>query len=259
MGFHIESGAVSCWRCGKHGTIATVAHLLNCSYDQAGDIIKRYGGVSSYTPAEPIITTNTKPFSYPSGVGELGPNHIKYLTRRKFDPERLVHDWGLMGTGPASTLDNIDFKHRVIIPIIWDNQLVSFQGRDITNKSDLRYITCPETRERVHHKNILGGKQRHWGTTGIIVEGMTDVFRFGLKACCTFGIKYTAEQVSVIAHSFKRAVVCFDDEPQAVAQANELVSELRFRGLDTFRQPIVGDPGGMDQTEADYLVKQLLS
>jgi hypothetical protein len=79
-----------------------------------------------------------------------------------------------------------------------------------------------------------------------------------LQACATFGIKYTKEQLWVIDQTFDRVAVCFDDEPQAVLQANKLVKELVFRGHDAFRVPIVGDPGSMKQSEADYLVKQIL-
>jgi hypothetical protein len=36
------------------------------------------------------------------------------------------------------------------------------------------------------------------------------------------------------------------------------VAELKFRGVDAFRVDIEGDPGSMKQSEADYLVKQLI-
>jgi DNA primase len=258
LGWNLDDEFFSCWRCGAHKTTDTIAKLLNVDYREAKNIIRKYGGVSSYTPPETVVKTNTKPHQLPSGTYPLAHNHISYLEHRRFDSEQLEYDWHLLGTGPVSKLDDIDFKHRVIAPILWDGRQVSFQGRDVTGKSDLRYITCPEDREVVHHKNILYGSQKHWESTGIVCEGITDVWRFGLTACATFGIKYTAEQVRVIARSFKRVAVCFDNEPQAVAQANQLVSELKFRGIDAFRIPIVGDPGGMKQQEANYLVKQIL-
>jgi len=63
----------------------------------------------------------------------------------------------------------------------------------------------------------------------------------------------------LIAKTFKRVAVTFDFEPQAQAQARKLVSELRFRGRDAFLvEGIQDDPGKMKQSEADYLVKQIL-
>ena len=46
---------------------------------------------------------------------------------------------------------------------------------------------------------------------------------------------------------------------QAIKQADSLVSELKFRGVDSFRVDIEGDPGGMSESEAKYLVKQLIN
>jgi hypothetical protein len=268
LGFHLESGATKCWRCGKHSTTLAIALLLNITAKQAVDIIKRYGGTGVVPTPTTEVTTGTRPHQLPFGTGPLMANHERYLTDRLFDPDKLVHDWGLLGTGPLAPLTTgpvddektIDFKHRIIIPITWDGKQVSFQGRDITGKSDLRYITCPEDREIIHHKCILGGRQEHWTSTGIIVEGWFDVFRFGLQACCTFGIQYTREQVRLIAKIFNRVAVCYDDEPQAVAQARLLISQLKLhnRNIDAWWVPIKGDPGAMDQTEANQLVKQIL-
>ena len=58
--------------------------------------------------------------------------------------------------------------------------------------------------------------------------------------------------------NFRRIAVCFDDDPQAVVQANKLVSELRMRGIKAFRVPIIRDPGAMNQDDANHLVKEIM-
>jgi hypothetical protein len=118
---------------------------------------------------------------------------------------------------------------------------------------------CPKEREIVFHKNILYGKQEAWKDTGICVEGPTDVWRFGGNSFATFGIKYTNNQIRCMAKTFKRIAIVFDDDAQAVVQAKTLVNELRVRNVDAFHVPIKGDPGSMEQNEANYLVKQLIS
>jgi DNA primase len=136
--------------------------------------------------------------------------------------------------------------------------MISFDSRDITNKTKTKYIACPEEREIINHKHILFGKQEKWGSTGICVEGTFDVFRLGFDAFATSGIKYTSKQLRLIAKTFKRVPIIFDDDPQAIEQADKLAADLRFRGVDSFRVDIPGDPGGMSEQEAKYLVKSLL-
>jgi hypothetical protein len=82
-----------------------------------------------------------------------------------------------------------------------------------------------------------------------------------VNSFATSGIKYTPKQVRVMAKSFKRIWVMFDDDPQALVQAKKLVSELRFRGVEAmlFESIIASDPGSMKQNDADYLIKQLIN
>jgi hypothetical protein len=80
----------------------------------------------------------------------------------------------------------------------------------------------------------------------------------GTSSCAVSGIKYTPKQVRLLAKIFKRIAVMFDDDPQAKIQANKIVAELKFRGVDAFRVDVEGDPGGMKQSDADYLVKNLI-
>lgn len=264
LGYNLQSDRFVCWRCGVHPVNATIALILRLNYKEAAQIVQMYGLlVSPYeTALKPIEKANHK---FPSGVEPLQARHKQYLEERLFDPDYLEKKYNLLGTGPLAFLrpndksdKRINYKQRIIIPYFWDYQQVSFDSRDITGKSELKYIACPLEREVIPHKNILYGTQENWGKTGICVEGPTDVWRFGDPAFAVSGIKFTSYQVRAISKIFKRVAVCFDGgEPQALEQASLLVGDLRFRGVDAFRVDIEGDPGGMKQSEADYLVKQL--
>jgi hypothetical protein len=258
LGYNIDNNYYVCWRCGWHPVINTISKLLNQSEKNVYHLLKQYGGTFSPIKKEKVTSCNKKVHQLPSGVTSLSNSHKKYLEKRNFDPDYLEHTWNLLSTTPTSTLDNKSYKHRIIIPIIWNEVQVSYQGRDITGKTDLRYKACPKDRELIHHKHILFGKQKKWKSTGICVEGAFDVFRFGVYSFATFGIKYTATQLRLIAKTFKRVPVIFDCEPQAKAQADTLISELKFRGVESFRVDISDDPGNMKQEEANYLIKQLL-
>jgi hypothetical protein len=255
------NGEVNCWRCGGHSTADTVAGLLRISKDEAWAVVKQYGGAPRRAEdgTEEPVRIGTKKFKHPSSTGPMTGIHRRYLESRRFDPDELERTWRLLGTGPVALLDGLNFKFRVIAPIFWNGAEVSFQARDVTGQHQLRYITCPKEREVVFHKKILYGLQDEWRETGIIVEGITDVWRLGPRACATFGTKYTETQVREIAKHFKRVFVIFDNEKPAQKQARQLAADLCARKVvaDVYR--IAGDPGDMRQRAADHLVKELTS
>jgi len=257
LSYHLENEYFICWRCGFKHTDFALSTLLNTSIPQAREIAKNYGSIALF---KPVLKKryNTKDFILPAVVPLTG-SHKKYLEKRNFDPDKLEYEWDLMSTTPTSKVENLNYKHRILIPFIWEGVLVTFDSRDTTGKAMNKYMACPLEHEIIPHKNILYGKQSKWEEKGIAVEGPTDVWRFGTNAFATSGIKFTIKQLREISKLFKRVAVCFDGgEPQALEQANLLVSELKFRGVDSFRVDIEGDPGSMGQNEADYLVKQLI-
>jgi len=258
LGYNIGENYFHCWRCGGHPIVETISKLTHLSEKEAKQLIKQYNLAS--TPVitkEPIVRIHQKHLKLPSNATPLTYQHKEYLAGRGFDPDYLEQTWNLLGTGPISTLCGTDYKHRILIPFIWEDRFVSFTTRDITGKARQRYKSCPREMEVVHHKDIVYGLQSKWKDIGICVEGPADAWRFGRYGFATAGIEFTHKQVRVIAKHFKRVAVCFDNEPQAIAQANKLVAELRFRGVDAFRVNVENDPGSMPQDEANAFVKEI--
>lgn len=253
LGYEIANDYFFCWRCGWHPILETVSKILRLPTQNAFIIVKQYKGTTKQAKAQ---KTEKKPFLLPNHL-VLTKQHIKYLRKRKFDSDYLSSVWGVQSTGPVSKMDELDYKHRILIPVFWDNKMVSYLGRDATDRSPTKYLVCPKDREVIHHKKIIYGLQRGWRRTGICVEGPTDVWRMGVESFATFGIEFKAAQVRIIAKLFDRVAILYDDEPQAVEQANKLVAELRLRGVDSWRENIKGDPGSMKQSEADYMVKTI--
>jgi len=251
LGYNLKKKFFHCWRCGTHPITTTISKLLSINENQVSRIIQQYNGA---TEADSAIII--KPFQFPTGTMQMTNQHKTYLENRKFNPEILEKEWGLLGTGPVSKLDNSDYKLRIIAPIYWGGKIVSFQGRSLSNKTTPKYKACPKNREIISHKHILYGKQSKWKSTGICVEGITDVWRLGIFSFATFGIEYTSMQARIIANSFKSVLVLFDNEPQAQLQADKLVAELKFRGVNAKKATVKDDPGNMLQNDADYLIKQ---
>lgn len=250
------SGYFYCWRCNWQPLDKTLSKLLGITKSQSMQLIKEYdlkktGFVKS---SNDKITIKRKKFKLPSNLIPLKSNHKHYLKKRRFDPEQIIEDWEIQGTGPVSLLDEISYKHRIFIPIIYNGEMVSFQTRDITDKSKLKYMACPKNREIINHQHVLYGLDKVGKrNTPIIVEGVTDVWCLGFGAIATFGISYTNEQVNLITERFKKVVVMFDGERQAQRQAKMLCSELEFRGVETDNVLIQGDPAEL----TDEQVKEI--
>lgn len=254
LGYELANNYYYCWRCGWHPIVETISLLLRIPASNAVDLIKQYKGTVKDIKYE---KKQDKPFLLPSHAA-LTNRHKKYLLKRNYDPNYIEEVWSVKGTGPISIVDGNDYKHRLLIPINWDGNMISYITRDITDRHKKKYLVCPKERETIHHKHILYGLPQHWTQTGICVEGVTDVWRFGPSSFATFGIEYKNIQVRWMAKLFSRVAVVFDSESQAIKQANKLVAELKLRGVDAFRVPIEEDPGSMLQSEADYLVKTIL-
>lgn len=261
LGAPLNGSHFRCWRCGWHPTDKVLAKVLNMKPAEISALVRLYGGVSHGVN---VMTTQVKirrkAHKFPTGVVPLTKVHKKYLESRNFDPDKLEKDWDLVGTEFLSLLDKIDYSRRIIAPIYWNDIQVSFQARDITGKDPLKYKACPQDREIIDHKQTLYGDQRAWGKTGVCVEGIFDVWRFGKKSFGTYGIEFTPKQVRLIAKTFKNVVVIYDGESQAIAQANKLVEELKFRRVNAWRYDLPGpeDPAQLSQEDANYLIKSLL-
>lgn len=258
LGYNMADDFYVCWRCGWKATHKALALLIHVSEQEAKEIARKYGG-KSHVKSAVTVRVGQKKFRLPPSTAPMNDRHKRYLAKRKFDPEVIEKIWNVQGTGPISLMDGMSFSHRLVIPIYWEDRIVSFQTRDITAKHSLRYITCPEQREIIKHKHIFyQAIPTKDSDACICVEGVTDAWRFGYGAIATFGIKYTKYQVREISKKFKKVFVVFDDDPQAIKQSEKLTAELILRGVDAYSIKIQGDPGDMAQTDADTLKKELL-
>jgi len=263
LGINLYQPTVShCWRCGGHSTASALSRILNISTEKAKNLIREYVGATvtiRKKAEEPRVSIF--PIKFPQPYFEhLNEAGKRYLERRGFDPEKLEKKWRLKQTGPVSFLDKIAYGNRIIIPIRWGGELVSFQTRDITEKSDKRYLACPMRREAIHHKHIVYGKEKEWSKYPalIVVEGVVDVWKLGTCAVATFGTSFTMEQVLALVKIHDRFFIVYDNEPQAQQQARKLAVKLKARRKKVFIETVDTDPGDMKIEDARHFVKTLL-
>lgn len=250
------AGRFVCWRCGPKKVYDVLCRVL--SMDKSG--VRGLLGI--YEQNFPMNFENNKEekrerkssLVLPPGTDKMKQNHRKYLIDRKFDPEKLEKEWGLKGTGPVGP-----YKHRIIIPIEHHWKLVSYQGRDITGKSDMKYKACRQEDEVRDHKDCLYGLDKTKSNRVIVVEGVTDVWRLGPGTVATFGIKYKPAQVRLLLN-FAMVFILFDPESEAQEQAKKLGLELKTAGVQSELIDIFsGDPGDLSDKDAAYISKDLLN
>ncbi len=251
LGYNVESDYFSCWKCGFHPIKNVVSELLNLTNQETYDLLARYKKRPSMWLEERMITRTTR-IQLPHGTKELSHRHRLYLQQRQFDPDILADRYGLLGTEHLG-----DYKFRIIAPIFQNGRLVSYIGRDITNRSDLRYKACPSEKEVVSHKHCLYGIDIVQNDFVVIVEGVSDAWRLGPGAVALFGLLYSSEQIKLLKR-FKRRYIMLDSGENEFKRSKELAAMLSiFNGENIVVELGEDDPGDMKQEEADILMKDL--
>lgn len=166
--------------------------------------------------------------------GPLLQCHREYLMRRGLDPDMLVRNYGILGTGPFDTFEGIGYGYRIIIPIYdLSGRLVSFQGRDITGAPGVeRYKVCPVNKALMHYKDIVYGGNLATGRRVVVVEGVVDAWKLGPGAVATFGTGCKKAQIMCLAR-WPEVVFFFDPEPAAQEKARMYAEELAMCGVRT--------------------------
>jgi len=257
FGIHLKNAYGNCWKCGWHPLDGTISELLGVSNFDAKKIVDIYSNKKMLVEAkkERIIPNL---INLPRGTEPLTPAHKKYLKSRKFDPVVLQSLYQLEGTVHIG-----DSPFRIIAPIYLDGNLVSYQGRDYTGRSEIRYKACNKELEIVHHKDTLYGIDLAVSLGKgmcLVVEGITDVWRLGPGAVSTFGTSWKRTQMLMLAERFDTIYILFDEGIEAQQKAESLAWELSVLGKDvSILQGIEGDPGEMEQEEADELMRELFN
>ena len=218
-GFNILTGYYNCWKCGKHPIIEVIKNLININNQKAYEIYKQYQNELYYK--EEKTHTKVGKIKLPEFVTRMRREHHDYLRQRGFDSKKIEKQFNLLGTNHIG-----DYKFRIIAPIYVNKFLVSYQGRDITNRAYLRYKACSKMYEVIHHKHTLYNLDNSCREKVIVVEGITDVWRLGDNCVCTFGIQFTLEQVLVLAQKYKQVFIIYDKGENEYEQSKKLAKLL---------------------------------
>lgn len=252
-GFSLDGSIYMCWRCGKHDVIETLCLLLNKQPRELYTILKDYRDVD-FTEKQEIVYNNDT-------IEILGDKlldcHKKYLENRGFDANFLENKYHLKGTLKLPK-DKWAYSYRIIIPVFYKGQAVSYLGRDFTNRQE-RYMTCKPELEVIPHKHILFNLDNCNYKEVIVVEGTFDAMKIGDNCCATFGTKYTTQQLALLKKKFDKIYVIYDaGEAPAQHSALQLCKEFKLMGGNAINITLDhGDPAEMTDEEVKELKKDL--
>ena len=263
LGINLLTNRCSCWKCGKRTSFwyflkeklgfdnYRLGKLFNRHYDMArmGQPPVFYGPEDVLRPSEVTWPTNIKDRALPI--------HAKYLQKRGFNEKELTPYYGLKFSGHNSKYikkdkTSIDFRYRVIIPIIMGGKTVNFIGRDVTENEDaVRYKNCPNEEAVITTKDCIYNAD-NVQDTAIIVEGPTDVWNVGYGALGVIGIKTTKRQIAFLQElRLKKAVLLFDEG--AKEEENKLNDILSLFIPEVFSLEEIfddyDDPGNLTKTQ----------
>jgi DNA primase len=227
MGIRLSDLRCKCWKCGNHSFIALIKELTDCSHKEAIRLQKVLveesdaDGLSGPNPPidSKYYLTRSSTILPPDSSNTLSKLHKDYLRRRNFHPNRIIRKYDLRGCNATGR-----YKFRLIIPIYQTRRLVSFISRAIFDEMTPKYLNPTSREVEISPKQTVYNLDNLTsGHDAIIVEGATDVWRWGDGAIALFGIQYTQRQiVSIVEKKIRKAFVMFDEGKTAQKRAEEI-------------------------------------
>lgn len=230
FGIRLADLRCACWKCGSHSFTSLIIELTDCSQAKARQLQKE---MVAGSPVDNDLSTRTNPpndsdyYYYtrsstilpPESTKVLPDLHKDYLRRRNFHPHRISRKYDLQAVHSTGR-----YKFRLIIPIYQTRRLVSFTTRAIFDEMTPKYLN-PTIREvELSPKQVVYNIDNLiTGHDAIILEGVTDVWRFGNGAIATNGVHYTQRQLLlIIEKKIRNAYVMFDNEEKAQIRGEEV-------------------------------------
>jgi hypothetical protein len=249
IGVSKRSGRCSCLKCGWKGGI--VDFLKDSTKLPIKDILtvyKQYKGTGNEGIYQQRIYDN-QTTTLPLCLHDTLPvPHMEYLRGRGFDPDLLQSRYDLKATW---YLGNLDMRYRVIIPIYYDDVIVSWLGRGIFDCIEPRYFNCPASKSVIPAKQALYGVN-YLTDTAVIVEGVFDAWKFGLSALSAQGAGFTTKQMYEIhKRGVKKVCWLYDPDETGREKASEASKAAALLGIKVWKYDLSGKNDLGDLTESE--------
>ena len=216
-GVFYKDSLFNCWRCSSRGSIGyLLSRLINLSREECDRLVGS-DIVSFKESAVQTIEKLIKPQEIVKGSDpvEIGlPQYFEpvienidfpllyaYLKRRKLKVETLIqYGCGICRVGKL--------MNRLIIPIIYQNRVVSYQAADMSGRGEVKYKTADN-----EINNYLYNLDNWYGPGMIVCEGILDCWAVENGAVATFGTHLTNRQRELIlSKNVKELIFCWDSD-----------------------------------------------
>jgi hypothetical protein len=182
-------------------------------------------------------------------VGDLLPNHParNYLESRGFDPVEISKLYGVRYCADSARFPKA--TNRLVMPVWSGGSLVGWQARYIGDrdewKTTAKYYSAPGMRKSRALYN-LDAEALLDRRLVVLMEGPTDVWRYGPQAVAAFGKSVSLPQIELLTR-FDTVVILLDGDAQK--ESERIFDRLKERVRRTVRvvlRPGV-DPGSMSR------------
>ena len=287
LAVNMEGAGWHCWRNRDHAgrsPVKLIQALLGCSYDQA----RLFAGHTTNIPsnfleqvqaqmAPHAIVAPRDPLKLPKELKELrnvpsARPYLNYLRNRGYDrPIALGREYNLRYCTTGA------FAGRVILPVYFEGALVTWTGRAISKRQELRYKSLTTTPKKAkdegtplaigaigHYLLWFDDLMKRPGHTIILCEGPFDALRVndlgwhrGVQATCFFTNMPSAHQVDLLHEllpHYKRRILLLDAEGTLPQQ---IKTQTGLAGLDIELGKL--PPGANDPAEIQSTKDLLLA
>ena len=248
MGINLKRQVFGCWRDETHrgkNIAYLVARLLRCSVKYAKYLV--YGDDNTVIDAQnsllKTITSKMYQTSYIEKELDIQANLNEFDTFKTIKPKTKYYSY-LKGRGfdaVSLVIDKYNLKYsqigewsgRIIFPVYIDNELVTWQGRDITNKAFLRYKDLEKSKSKVYTKSCIYNYDNLEGNVLYICEGVFDAIKIDfytpseIASTCVFTKTVTQDQYKLLFNkvgNFKEVRILFDRE--TIKDSHRVKSQL---------------------------------
>ena len=247
LGFNPVGNYYHCWK-SKHsysmGEILST--ILQIPESSVRSVLKDYSGAGEILPER----KKSKVTKLELPTDTFTKAERKYLKSRGFEPGYLLKKYGIVGGG----IDG-DWKFRIIIPLYYNGQLLSWTGRSILSKEKLKQLNLPRYKNLSNKKSVRNLKELFFNIDNcrkksvVLTEGAFDVLRFDGDAICSMGTELTESQINLLSERFEKVFILFDNEPEAQEKARKFGLQLSSIGMDVEKVDAFGDFGKNDMGE----------
>lgn len=245
MGFNCAGNYYHCWKSLHQYPIKKVlSDVLNVPMNSVDEILSEYEGGARLSK-KLKSKSNVKSIELPTDT--FTPAERKYLKSRGFSPKYLNQKYGIVGGGISGK-----WKFRIIIPIYYNGQLMSWTGRSILSKKKIKELGIPRYKNLSIEESVKNPKELFFnldnckGKEVVLTEGSFDVLRFDGNAICSLGTELTEGQITLLSERFEKIFILFDNEPEAQEKAHKFGMQLSSIGIDVEIVDAYGDFGKND-------------